>query len=172
MTWGAIVRSGVIVLVTLSVAAGAYPQPSRSQHRARRERSVDRGRELVDQERQIRRTRSVTRRVLRDRRASATMKQQATDLDALLERREQMLAGLKAAQRDFLASHGAEIEELEALRKRALVLRERLDSARNQLLTARAGEISELKHSSKQAAEIAEALRAGYFQERRERRRR
>jgi hypothetical protein len=79
---------------------------------------------------------------------------------------------LKAAQRDFLASHGAEIEELEALRKRALVLRERLDSARNQLLTARAGEISELKRSSKQAAEIAEALRAGYFQERRERRRR
>jgi triphosphoribosyl-dephospho-CoA synthetase len=168
----ALLRTALIVLVASAVAATAFSQPLQRARAQRRERTVDRGRELIDQARQIRRVRSVTRRVLRDQRASPAMKQQATELAALLERREEMLAGLKAVHSEFLATHKAEIEELEAVRNRVRELSERLESARKMTLDASAGDISELKRTSKQAAETADALRASYFQERRDRRQR
>jgi hypothetical protein len=159
----------IVALATVSAIVWTPPYPQ-AQERRRRERLEERGRDFLRQEQQIRRSRHVTRRVLRDRRASPEMKQQATELQALLDRRETELAGLAARHKEFLARHEAEIDELEDLRKRARELDQRLSTARSELLKASEAEITALKLGSARASELVEALRQAYVQRRRDRR--
>ena len=147
-----------------SVAIGAG-----AAERARRERAGH-GKEMQQMEQQIRAGRSVTKRVQRDPRASADIKQKATQLDALLETRERTLAKLNTAYRDFLAQHQAELDELEDLRKRALALDARLGEARTLLVQANKPDIDELKRTSQEARQLVEGLRSAYEGDRRSRR--
>jgi hypothetical protein len=147
------------------VAVGARA----AEQRARRER-IGHGKELQQIEQQIRAGRSVTKRIQRDPRASADMKQKATQLDQQLELRERTLAKLDALYRDFLAQHKADLDELESLRKRALAIDERLGEARTLLVQANRGDIDELKRSSQDARQLVEGLRSAYELDRRTRR--
>jgi hypothetical protein len=121
-------------------------------------------------EQQIRAGRSVTKRIERDPRASADIKQKATQLDQLLDARERTLAKLDAQYRDFLSQHKAELDELENLRKRALEIDDKLGQARTALVQANKADIDELKRTSQQAKELVETLRSSYELDRRTRR--
>jgi DNA repair exonuclease SbcCD ATPase subunit len=137
--------------------------------RAPRERPGH-GKELQQIEQQIRAGRSVTKRIQRDPRASAEIKQKATELDQLLDARERTLTKLDALYRDFLAQHKAELDELEDLRKRALAIDGRLGDARNTLVQANRADIEDLKRNSQQARQLVETLRSAYELDRRTRR--
>lgn len=123
-------------------------------------------------EQQIRAGRSVTKRVQRDPRASADLKQKATALDQTLDTRERLLGKLDALYRDFLSQHKNELDELEQLRKRALAIDARLGEARTAMVQANRADIDELKRSSQEARELVEGLRAAYEVDRRTRRER
>jgi hypothetical protein len=123
-------------------------------------------------EQQIRAGRSVTKRVQRDRRASTELKQQATELDQVLDVRERTLAKLDAQYRDFLSRHQADLDELGDLRRRALAVDERLAQAREALVQANRPDIDEVKRSSQRARELVETLRAAYDLDRRTHRQR
>ena len=151
----------LVLAVTTAAAVAA--------ERVRRERPGH-GKELQQIEQQIRAGRSVTKRVQRDPRASTEIKQQATQLDGLLDARERSLAKLDAQYRDFLSQHKAELDELENLRRRALEIDERLGQARTALVQANRPDIDELKRSSQQARELVETLRGAYETDRRTRR--
>jgi len=144
--------------------AGAF-----AAERARKERPGH-GKELQQLEQQIRAGRSVTKRIDRDPRASADIKQKATQLDQLLDTRERTLAKLDAQYRDFLSQHKADLDELEDLRRRALVLDEKLGQARTALVQTNKTDIDELKRTSQQARELVETLRSSYELDRRSRR--
>ena len=167
-------RYGVIGLTVLALAAVApapgLPQPARVEKPPRRERLADPGREFAHQEQRVRRAQGLLRRLLRDRRTSPEMKQQASDLAALLDRRNELLATLDVRYKEFIAKYKAEIDELDDLRRRAEELDRRLSAARNELLQASEGEIKTLKEGSAHAAALADALRAAQAQERRQRR--
>jgi predicted RNase H-like nuclease (RuvC/YqgF family) len=164
-------RAGA-VLVALIVAAGVRPTSAHPQEPPGSERGGEHGRELTRQEIQIRRARGITRRILHDRRATPEMQQQASELDKLLERREQIITGLEARHKGFLDQHKTEMAELDELRQRAREIDNRLHAARSDILKASESDIATLKESSTRAADLADALRASYFQQRRERRRR
>jgi hypothetical protein len=125
--------------------------------------------DLSHQENQIRRSRVVTRRILHDRRASDEIRQQASELDALLDKRQEIIDKLVKEQQDFLAQHKAEIDEIEDLRKRAYDLDERLSSAREDVLDAGKADVDALKDATSHAATLADGLRERYLQERRQR---
>jgi hypothetical protein len=156
----AIAMTCLLVVVAFGTDAAAQ--------RPRRERAGH-GKELQQVEQQIRAGRSVTRRVQRDPRASTQLKQQATQLDALLDARERTLGKLDAQYRDFLTQHKADLDELETLRKRALEIDARLDQGRTALVQANRPDIDELKRNSQQARELIETLRASYETDRRTR---
>jgi len=162
-------RTGA-VLVALLLAAGVRPTSVHPQEPPGTQRGG--GRELTRQEIQIRRARGITRRVMHDRRATPEMQQQAKDLDALLERREQIITDLEARHKKFLDQHKTEMAELDELRKRAREIDDRLHAARSDVLKASETDIATLKESSTRAADLADALRASYFEQRRERHRR
>jgi TolA-binding protein len=156
---------------TLMVAAtlvGTVAMGALAAEHARRERAGH-GKELQQVEQQIRAGRSVTKRVQRDARASADVKQKATELDQLLDTRERTVAKLDALYRDFLSQHKAELDELEDLRKRALALDERLGEARTVLVQANRTDIDDLKRTSQQARQLVEGLRTAYEVDRRTR---
>jgi hypothetical protein len=156
----------VIVTMTLVVVGGAGG--AQAQTGLRHRRSFDRaGDDISRQQQQIRRTRVVTRRILRDRRASDEMKQQAAELDTLLDRRQQIYDRLETRHREFAAQHKADIEELEDLRRRARELDDRLGAARKDVLESSNEDIAALKDASARAADLADGLRARYLQERR-----
>lgn len=165
-TIGLAVLAAVVSIPPLLVHAQGHTS------RARREAVAERGRDFLFQQQQIRRARGVTRRVLRDRRAAPETKQQATDLDALLDRRAELLATLAARFKDFVAAHKAEIDELEELRQRARAIDERLSAARGDVVEASQGEIRALKESAARSAQLVEALQEAYRKDRRERHRR
>jgi len=151
------------VLVGL-VAVGAF-----AAERARRERPGH-GKELQQIEQQIRAGRSVTKRIERDPRASADIKQKAVALDQTLETRERLLTKLDTLYRGFVSQHKSELDELEDLRKRALAIDTRLGDARTAMVQANKADIDELKRSSQQAKELVEGLRSAYEIDRRTRR--
>ncbi len=128
------------------------------------------GKELQQIEQENRAGRSVTRRIQRDPRASAEIKRQATELDAMLDVRERTLAKLDALYREFVSRHKSELDELESLRKRALVLDEQLGQARTQLVQQNRPDLDELERSSQRARELVETLRNNYDLDRRSRR--
>lgn len=162
------VLTNVVVagLLVGTVGAGAF-----AAERARRERTGH-GKELQQIEQQIRAGRSVTKRIERDPRASADIKQKAADLDRLLDSRERTLAKLEAQYRDFLTQHKAELDELQELRKRALALDQRLDEARTALVQANRADLDDLKQNSQQARQLIEGLRGAYEVDRQTRRQR
>ena len=145
------------------IGAGAF-----AAERTRRERPGH-GKELQQVEQQIRAGRSVTKRIARDPRASAEIKQKAAELEQLLDTRERTLAKLDAQYRDFLSQHKAELDELADLHRRALAIDERLDQAREALVQASRPEIEELKRTSQRARELVETLRSTYEIDRRTR---
>ena len=153
-------------LLVGTVATGAF-----AADRTRRERTGH-GKELQQIEQQIRAGRSVTKRIERDPRASADIKQKAAELDRLLDSRERTLAKLEAQYRDFLTQHKAELDELQELRKRALALDQRLDEARTALVQANRSDLDELKQNSQQARQLIESLRGAYEVDRQTRRQR
>jgi hypothetical protein len=155
---------GIACVLVAAMAGGAM-----AAERVRRERPGH-GKELQQIEQQIRAGRSVTRRVQRDPRASTELKQQATQLDGLLDARERTLAKLDAQYRNFLSQHKTELDELETLRRRALEIDERLGQARTALVQANRPDIDELKRNSQQARELIETLRGSYESDRRTRR--
>jgi hypothetical protein len=169
-------RCGAIGLLVLAVAAlvpvPGLPQTARVEKRPSRERRVDASRESAQQEQRVRRARGLLRRLLRDPRTSPEMKQQAGDLEKLLDRRNMLRATLAERYKEFVARHAAEIDELQDLHRRAQGIEERLTAARRELLQASADDIKALKEGSARAAELADALRAAQAQARRERRRR
>jgi hypothetical protein len=168
-------RLGALVLVTLATIAFAPPLTAQSPPhtpRPRRVASAERNREFQFQQQALRRARAVTRRILRDRRASPEMKQQAKDLDALLDRRGELLESLEARHKAFVTSHQAEFDELEELRQRARTIDERLVAAREGVIQASESDVHALKETSKQSAELVEKLQQAYRTERRERHRR
>lgn len=137
--------------------------------KARRQRAGhDMERQRIEQ--QIRAGRSMTKRIQRDPRVSAEVKQKAAELDQLLDARERTLAKLDTQYRDFLAQHKTEIDEIEELRRRALAIDERLGQARNALVQANQPEIDELKRTSEKARELVDSLRSEYNLSRRTRR--
>jgi hypothetical protein len=164
-----------LVLLGLAGAPSAQePSPNGAPDAAperpmRQQRSVERPQDLSRQENQIHRTRVVTRRILHDRRASDEIRQQATDLDTLLDKRQQAIDRLEKLQKDFLARHKAEIDEIEDLRRRAGELDERLSTARKDVIESAKGDVAALKDDTAKAAAIADGLRERYLQERRRR---
>ena len=157
-----------VVMVAVAIAFAPLTAHAQAETGARQRRSFDRGADDISrQQQQIRRTRIVTRRILRDRRASEEMKQQAAELDTLLDRRQQIYDRLETRQREFAAQHKADIEELEDLRRRARELDERLGTARKDVLEASKEDITALKEASTRAADLADGLRARYLQQRR-----
>jgi hypothetical protein len=163
-----------LVLLGLAGAPSAQqPTPNAGPSRgARPRRPVERPQDLARQESQIHRTRVVTRRILHDRRASDEIRQQATELDSLLDKRQTVLDRLEKAQQDFLAQHKAEIDEIEDLRRRAYELDERLSAARKDVLESAKNDVATLKDTTAHAATLADGLRERYVQERRQRRQR
>jgi DNA repair exonuclease SbcCD ATPase subunit len=161
----------VIGLLALTAVASGSAPTAQAQTRQRPDAAA-RGRDLLVQQQQIRRVRAVTRRIMHDRRASAEMKQRATELDAVLDRRTELFAKLESRHADFVAQHKTDLDELEDLRQRARVLDERLTTARNEVVEASAADIAALKESSARAADLAQALREAYREERRARHRR
>ncbi len=135
---------------------------------ARRER-MGHGKDLQQIEQQIRSGRSVTKRIQRDPRASADVKQKAAQLDQVLATREQTLNKLDAQYRAFLVQHKAEIDELEDLRKRALAIDQQLDQARTAILQVNRGDIDELKRGAQEARQLVDGLRSAYELDRRSR---
>jgi hypothetical protein len=160
---GRAARTTAIALVVLIAATAGAAE------RARRERPGH-GKQLQQFEQQIRAGRSVTKRIERDPRASADIKQKATQLDQLLDARERTLAKLDAQYRDFLSQHKADLDELENLRRRALEIDEKLGQARAALVQANKSDIDEIKRTSQQAKELVETLRSSYELDRRTRR--
>ena len=160
----------VIVAIALALETRVHAQEAtpRPRHAPRLQ---DRSQDLMRQQQQIRRTRAVTRRILRDRRAPDTVKQQATELDALLDKRQQIIARLQERQKTFAEQHAADIEELVKLRERARELDDQLGAARKDVLDASKDDIAALKDAATRAADLADALRAHYAQERGGRRR-
>ena len=156
-----------VVAIAGLIAVGAAGTDAAD--REKRERPGH-GRELQQIEQQIRAGRSVTKRIDRDPRAPADIKQKATQLDQLLDARERALAKLDAQYRDFLSQHKADLDELEDLRKRARALDEKLGQARLALVQANKPDIDELKRTSQQARELVETLRSSYELDRRTRR--
>ncbi len=161
----AFARVLVIASLTLAIVAGTRAESAtpRPRHPPRLQ---DRSQDLMRQEQQIRRTRAVTRRILRDRRASETIKQQATELDGLLDKRQQLIARLQERQKTFAAQHDADMDEIVKLRARARELDDRLDAARKEVLDASKDDVAALKDAATRAADLADALRAHYVQER------
>lgn len=160
-----------VVLVALLVVAS----PCRSQEQPgagapRHERVQGKTREGSVQELRIRRARGVTRRIAHDRRASVETKQQASELEALLDRRQALLAGLDKRHEEFLAQHKAEIDELTELAQRSRELERRITDARTAAMEAAANDVKAIKETSGRALALAETLRATYLQQRRERR--
>ncbi len=156
----------VLALACLTVAgvdARAEDPTPRPRHAPRLQ---DRSQDLLRQQQQIRRARVVTRRILRDRRTSDAVKQQATELDALLDKRQQLIARLQERQKTFVAQHDADMDELARLRERARELDDRLDAARKDVLDASKDDIAALKDAATRAADLADALRTHYAQER------
>lgn len=165
-TRGAVVLG--VVMVAVAIALAPLAAHGQAETGTRYRRSFDRGADDISrQQQQIRRTRVVTRRILRDRRASEEMKQQAAELDTLLDRRQQIYDRLETRHREFAARHKADIEELEDLRRRARDLDERLSAARKDILEASKEDIAALKEASTRAADLADSLRARYMRERR-----
>lgn len=158
------VRAFATFILLGVVAAGAF-----AAERPRRERPGH-SKALQQIEQQIRAGRAVTKRVQRDRRASSEVKQQAVELDRVLDARERTLAKLDALYRDFLSRHKADLDELEDLRRRALAIDDRLGQAREALVQANQLDIDELKRSSQRARELVETLGAAYALDRRTRR--
>ncbi|MBI3770937.1 MAG: hypothetical protein HY271_20905 [Deltaproteobacteria bacterium] len=158
-----------VAIVSLTLALGATVRGQEAGVRQRRslERPQDRSQDLLRQEQQIRRTRVVTRRILHDRRASDAARQQATELDALLDKRQQLIVRLQERQKSFATQHQAEIDELGDLHRRARELDDRLAAARKNVLDVSKDDIAALKDASTRAADLADALRAQYSQERR-----
>ncbi len=130
-------------------------------------RPFERGQDLARQAGEIRRTRAVVKRILRDRRASDELKKQATELEALLDQREQIIERLQTRQKEFAAQHQAEIDELDDLRRRARDLDERLGAARKTVLDSSKDDVKTLKDVTSHAADLADGLRTRYFDERR-----
>lgn len=161
-----------IAILVLAFGGAAYGQQAGGRQAGGRQRRVlerpqDASQELSRQEQQIRRTRSVTRRILRDRRASQTVKEQATQLDGLLDKRQQLIDRLQERQRSFATQHQAEIDELLDLRRRARELDDRLGTARKDVLDGSKDDIATLKDTSTRAADLADTLRTQYVEERR-----
>jgi hypothetical protein len=159
-------RATIALVLVVAVAAAAV-----AAERKRRQRPGH-GKTLQQIELQMRTSRNVTKRVQRDPRASAELKRQAAELDALLDVRERTLAKLDAAYRDFLARHKSELDEMETLRKRALAIDQKLGDARTTLVDANRPDLDELQRGSVRARELVENLRASYDVERRTRRQR
>lgn len=159
----------VAYVVVAGVIIGAAGAAAFAAERARRER-MGHGKELQQIEQQIRAGRSVTKRIERDPRATADVKQKAIQLDQLLDARERTLNKLEAQYRDFLTQHKAELDELQELRKRALTLDQRLDEARTALVQTNRVDIDELKRNSQQARELIDGLRGSYEIDRQSRR--
>ncbi len=157
----------IAVAIGLMLAIGGAARAENVTPRPRHPlRLQDRSQDLMRQEQQIRRTRAVTRRILRDRRASETIKQQATELDTLLDKRQQLITRLQERQKTFAAQHDADMDELVKLRERARELDDRLDAARKDVLDASKDDVAALKDAATRAADLADALRAHYAQER------
>ena len=152
---------GVVVLPWSVAVHAADPSPGR--------REAAPSHELGRRETELRRARAVTRRIPHDRRATPEVQKQATELSALLDRREQILGQLEERHKDFVDHHKADIDELEQLRDRAREVDARLRSARDDVLKASQSDVTALKETSTHAADLADALRATYFQQRRER---
>lgn len=155
-----------LALASLTLAGGDARADDPTPRPRHAPRLQDRSQDLLRQQQQIRRTRVVTRRILHDRRASDAVKQQATELDALLDKRQQIIARLQERQKTFAAQHEADMDELTKLRERARELDDRLDAARKDVLDASKDDVAALKDTATRAADLADALRAHYAQER------
>ncbi len=127
-------------------------------------------RELHRQETQVKRARRVTSRILKDRRASDTIKRQAQELDVVLTERERVITALESLHRDFVAQHKADIDELSALRRRAVGIDARLRNGRKQVLAAHTAEIETLVGGAERAEQLITALTTNYTAHKRERR--
>ncbi len=156
-------------VLVAGMLVGLVSAGSLAAERERRQRPGH-GKELQQIEQQIRAGRSVTKRIERDPRAAADLKQKATALDQLLDARERILAKLDGVYRDFLSQHKAELDELQDLRKRALEIDARLDEARTALVQANRADLDDLKHGSQQARQLVEQLRGAYEVDRKTRR--
>ena len=127
-------------------------------------------RELHRQETQVKRARRVTKRILKDRRASDAIKQQAQELDGILSEREQMIKVLENLHRDFVAQHKADIDQLGLLRRQALEIDNRLREDRKQVMAAHAAEVETLVAGAERAEQLIGALVTEYNTHKRERR--
>lgn len=164
-------RAHARTLLIASLVAALATTAALAAERARRERTGH-GKMLQQITQQIRAGRSVTKRVERDPRASAEVKQKAAQLDQLLDARERTLTKLDALYRAFLTQHKAELDELEDLHQRAIAIDQRLGDARDALVQANRPDIDDVKQGSQQARQLAEGLRSSYELDRRSRRQR
>lgn len=164
----ALITMVLLGLARAPSAQNASPEPGPERGASQRRR-LERAQDLSRQENQIHRTRAVTRRILHDRRASDEIRQQATELDELLDKRQQLIDRLEKLQKDFLAQHKAEIDEIEDLRRRAHDLDERLSTARKDVLESAKDDVATLKNTTTRAADIADGLRERYLRERHQR---
>jgi hypothetical protein len=164
-------RGTAIGLLALALVLAVRPETAVPREPPPRD-DAERGRTLQEQERQIRTARRVTRRILRDRRASAEVKRQASELDTLLDQRAQTIKRLEAMHRDFLAQHRADVDQLAELRRRAFEIDERLRAARAALLAANEDAIAEFHQGARRVQDLIQELGATYSRDQRERRRR
>jgi len=127
-------------------------------------------RELHRQETQVKRARRATSRILKDRRASEAIKQQARELDEILSERQRMIKGLEDLHRDFVAQHKSDIDQLGVLRRQAVEIDTRLREDRKQVLAAHKGEVAALVAGADRAEQLINALTTAYSTHKRERR--
>jgi len=154
--------TALLTLTVVAVAIGASAQePSPGA------RPLERSQDLSRQAAEVRRTRAVVKRIIHDRRASEELKKQASELDDLLDRRQQIIDRLQTRQKEFATQHQAEIEELDQLRRRARELDEQLGAARKSVIESSKEDVTTLKDVSSRAADLAEGLRTRYLDERR-----
>ena len=121
-------------------------------------------------EQTIRRGRNRINQILRDPNASSQLKQSASDLNALLDRRRQLIATLKARHKEFVARQQADIAALRDLAQKGREIEARLEAARQDVVRTSTPELTELKQVSERAAELANTVHTTYDQEQRAKR--
>jgi hypothetical protein len=165
-----VVASALVLTVPPAVCDAQNPTPAESARPKRRPRTGDTARAARRNEQTIRRGRTKIRQILRDPNASPEIKQTATELNGLLDRRRKLVGTLKSRHKQFVAQQQADIAALREVAQRGREITARLEAARAEVIRSSNAEITELQQIGERASSLATTLRENYDKEQRARR--
>ena len=165
-----LLASALVLALPPAVCDAQNPTPAESARPKRRPRAGDTARNARKNEQTIRRGRTKIRQILRDPNASPQIKQTATELNALLDRRRKLVGTLKSRHRQFVAQQQADIAALREVAQRGREITARLEAARAEVIRSSNAEITELEQIGERASSLASTLRDDYDKEQRARR--